>query len=232
MSIHIEAKEGDIADIVLLPGDPLRAKFIAENFLEQAVCYTKVRNMLGFTGMYKGKRISVQGTGMGQPSISIYAHELFSSYGVQTAVRIGTCGAVHASTRVRDVIIALSACTDSANLVQRFGHLHYAPTADFDLLHKAYQTAVSLSLPVLCGSVASTDLFYDEKETWKLWSQYGVLAMEMETAELYTLAAKYGRKALSILTVSDHIATGESTSAEERQNTFSQMMKLALETVL
>jgi len=188
--------------------------------------------MFGFTGTYKGKKISVQGTGMGQPSISIYANELFASYGVQTAVRIGTCGAVHASTRVRDVIIALSACTDSANLVQRFGHLHYAPSADFSLLNKAYETSKTLSIPVLCGPVASTDLFYDENDTWKLWAQYGVLAMEMETAELYTLAAKYGRKALSILTVSDHIATGGSTTAEERQNTFSQMMKLALETVL
>ena len=232
MSVHIEAKAGDIADTVLLPGDPLRAKFIAENFLENTFCYTKVRNMFGFTGTYKGKKISVQGTGMGQPSISIYANELFASYGVQTAVRIGTCGAVHASTRVRDVIIALSACTDSANLVQRFGHLHYAPSADFSLLNKAYETSKSLSIPVLCGPVTSTDLFYDENDTWKLWAQYGVLAMEMETAELYTLAAKYGRKALSILTVSDHIATGESTTAEERQNTFSQMMKLALETVL
>jgi len=232
MSVHIEAKDGEIADTVLLPGDPLRAKFIAENFLENAFCYTKVRNMFGFTGTYKGKKISVQGTGMGQPSISIYANELFASYGVQTAVRIGTCGAVHASTRVRDVIIALSACTDSANLVQRFGHLHYAPSADFSLLNKAYETSKSLSIPVLCGPVASTDLFYDENDTWKLWAQYGVLAMEMETAELYTLAAKYGRKALSILTVSDHIATGGSTTAEERQNTFSQMMKLALETVL
>ncbi len=232
MSIHIEAKAGEIADVVLLPGDPLRAQFIAENFLEDAYCYTKVRNMFGFTGTYKGKRISVQGTGMGQPSISIYANELFSSYGVQTAVRIGTCGAVHASTKVRDVILAQSACSDSANLVQRFGHLHYAPTADFSLLYKAYETAKALSLPVLCGPVTSTDLFYDENETWKLWAQYGVLAMEMETAELYTLAAKYGRKALSILTVSDHIATGESTGAEERQKTFSHMMKLALETVL
>ena len=232
MSVHIEAKDGEIADTVLLPGDPLRAKFIAENFLENTFCYTKVRNMFGFTGTYKGKKISVQGTGMGQPSISIYANELFSSYGVQTAVRVGTCGAVHTSTKVRDVILALSACTDSANLVQRFGHLHYAPSADFSLLNKAYETSKSLSIPVLCGPVASTDLFYDENDTWKLWAQYGVLAMEMETAELYTLAAKYGRKALSILTVSDHIASGESTSAEERQNTFSQMMKLALETLL
>lgn len=232
MSIHIEARQGEIAEIVLLPGDPLRAKFIADNFFEDAVCYSKVRNMFGFTGTYKGKRVSVQGTGMGQPSISIYVNELFSSYNVKTAIRIGTCGAVHDSTKVRDVIIAQSACTDSANLVQRFGHLHYAPTADFSLLYKAYETAKKLEIPVICGSVASTDLFYDEKETWKLWAQYGVLAMEMETAELYTLASKYGRKALSILTVSDHIATGESTTPEERQNTFSQMMKLALETLL
>lgn len=232
MSIHIEAKMGEIADTVLLPGDPLRAQFIAENFLENAVCYTKVRNMLGFTGTYKGKKVSVQGTGMGQPSLSIYVHELFSFYGVQTAVRVGTCGAVHESTKVRDVILALSACTDSANLVQRFGHLHFAPTADFQLLYKAYTIAQKMGLAAHSGSVASTDLFYDEKETWKLWAEYGVLAMEMETAELYTLAAKYGRKALSILTVSDHIATGQSTSAQERQTSFSSMMQLALDTIL
>lgn len=232
MSIHIEANMGEIADTVLLPGDPLRAQFIAENFLENAVCYTKVRNMLGFTGTYKGKKVSVQGTGMGQPSLSIYVHELFASYGVQTAVRVGTCGAVHESTKVRDVILALSACTDSANLVQRFGHLHFAPTADFSLLYKAYTIAEKMGLAVHSGSVASTDLFYDEKETWKLWAEYGVLAMEMETAELYTLAAKYGRKALSILTVSDHIATGECTSAKERQTSFFSMMQLALETIV
>ncbi len=231
MSVHIEAKAEDIADTVLLPGDPLRAKFIAENYLDNAVCYNRVRNMFGFTGTYKGRRISVQGTGMGQPSISIYVNELFSSYNVATAIRIGTCGAVHETTKVRDVILAQSACSDSANLTQRFGHLHYAPSADFILLNKAYETAKKLNIPVICGSVASTDLFYDEKETWKLWAKYGVLAMEMECAELYTLAAKYGRKALSILTVSDHIATGVSTSAEERQTSFSQMMELALETV-
>ena len=232
MSIHIEAKKGEIADIVLLPGDPLRAKFIAENFLENAVCYNKVRNMLGFTGTYKGKRVSVQGTGMGQPSLSIYVNELFDFYNVQTAIRVGTAGAVHKSTKVRDIIIAPSACTDSSIMTQRFGNLHYAPTADFSLVYKAYETAQRLGIPVLTGPVTSSDLFYDENENWKKWAEYGVLAIEMEAAELYTLAAKYGRKALAILTVSDHIATGEATTAEERQTTFQSMMKLALETIL
>lgn len=232
MSIHIAAKEGEIADVVLLPGDPLRAKFIAETFLENPTCYTEIRNMLGFTGTYKGKRISVQGTGMGQPSLSIYVNELFSSYNVQKAIRVGTCGAIHYSTKIRDIILASSACSDSANNIQRFGQLHFAPTADFSLLKKADLEAEKMGLPHLVGAVASTDLFYDEKENWKLWAQYGVLGMEMETAELYTLAAKYGRKALAILTVSDHIQTGESSTAEERQKTFNAMIEIALETAI
>ncbi|HBG36749.1 MAG TPA: purine-nucleoside phosphorylase [Treponema sp.] len=229
MSIHIEAKKGDIADIVLLPGDPLRAEFIAEHFLENAVCYNRVRNMLGFTGTYNGVRVSVQGTGMGQPSISIYANELFDFYGVQTAVRIGTAGAVHTSTKVRDIVIAPSACSDSSILTQRFGSLHFAPTADFSLVYKTYETAKKFNIPVLTGPIASSDLFYDVNDNWKKWAEYGVLAIEMEAAELYTLAAKYGRKALAIVTISDHIATGETTTSEERQTTFKDMMKLALE---
>lgn len=229
MSTHINAKEGQIAETVLLPGDPLRAKYIAENFLENAECYNEVRGMYGFTGTYKGKAVSVQGTGMGQPSLSIYVNELFQFYGVKKAIRVGTCGAIHPSTKIRDTILAVSACTDSSLMNQRFGGLHFAPTANFDLLMAAYNAAKENGIQTLQGSVASSDLFYDENENWKLWAKYGVLGIEMEAAELYTLAAKFNRKALAILTVSDHIATGEATSAQERQTTFSNMIKIALE---
>ncbi|MBR5866573.1 MAG: purine-nucleoside phosphorylase [Spirochaetaceae bacterium] len=229
MSTHINAKEGQIADTILLPGDPLRAKYIAENFLENAECYNEVRGMYGFTGTYKGKRVSVQGTGMGQPSLSIYVNELFQFYGVQKAIRVGTCGAIHPSTKIRDTILAVSACTDSSLMNQRFGDLHFAPTANFDLLMAAYNAAQKAGIKTLQGPVTSSDLFYDENENWKLWAKYGVLGIEMEAAELYTLAAKYDRKALAILTVSDHIATGEATTAQERQTTFTNMINIALE---
>ncbi len=232
MSIHIAAKEGQIAEAILLPGDPLRAKFIAETFLEDVECYNEVRNMLGYTGTYKGKRVSVQGTGMGQPSLSIYVNELFNVYNVQKAIRIGTCGAVHKSTKVRDIIIAMSACSDSAILNQRFGSLHFAPTASYELMAKAIEAAKSKNIAHMVGSVTSSDLFYDDNENWKLWASYGVLGIEMEAAELYTLAAKFERQALAILTVSDHIATGETTTPEERQLTFKGMMEIALEAAI
>ncbi|MCM1321994.1 MAG: purine-nucleoside phosphorylase [Bacteroides sp.] len=232
MSIHIAAKSGDIAETVLLPGDPLRAKYIAESFLENPVMYTEIRNMFGFTGTYKGKKVSVQGTGMGMPSLSIYVNELFSEYDVRRAIRIGTCGAIHPSTKIRDIILASSACSDSACQNQRFGALHFAPTADFGLLSAAKMQAEALNVRHIVGSVASTDMFYDENENWRLWAQFGVLGMEMETAELYTLAAKYGRPALAILTVSDHMVTGEATSAEERRKTFNAMIEIALETAV
>ncbi|MDR3284802.1 MAG: purine-nucleoside phosphorylase [Treponema sp.] len=230
MSIHINAKEGAIAPAVLLPGDPLRAAFIAEHFLENPVCYNQVRGMFGYTGTYQGAPVSVQGTGMGQPSLSIYVNELFRFYGVRTAIRIGTCGAIHQSTKVRDVILAIGACSDSAILTQRFGILHFAPTADFGLLEAAHQAADREGIAHIVAPVVSSDLFYDDNENWKLWAKYGVRGVEMETAELYTLAAKFDRKALAILTVSDHIATGETTTAEERQTSFTAMMKIALET--
>lgn len=229
MSTHIAAKDGQIAEAVLLPGDPLRAKFIAETFLKDAVCYNEVRNMFGYTGTYNGKRVSVQGTGMGQPSLSIYVNELFQFYGVKKAIRIGTCGAIHEATKVRDVILAMGACSDSSLMNQRFGNLHFAPTADWDLLQKAYAAAGKEGIKPIVSTVISSDLFYDENENWKLWAKYGVSGVEMETAELYTLAKKYGRQALGILTVSDHIVTGESTTSEERQKTFTTMMKIALE---
>lgn len=232
MSTHINAPDGAVAEAVLLPGDPLRAQFIAEHFLENATCYNQVRGMFGYTGTYKGKPISVQGTGMGQPSFSIYATELFTCYGVQKAIRVGTCGAIQKNIALRDVLLAEGACSDSGIPTQRFGALHFAPIADFSLLQTAYTTAQKMALPCKVGLCASSDLFYDDNENWKLWARYGVLGVEMETAELYSLAAKFGRKALSILTVSDHIVLGGQTSAEERQTSFTTMIQLALETLV
>jgi len=233
MSVHIGAKPNEIAETILLPGDPLRAKYIAETFLEGAECYNQVRGMLGYTGTYKGKRVSVQGTGMGVPSISIYVHELMESYGVQNLIRVGTCGAIQEDIKVRDVIIAMSASTDSAVNRLRFNGIDFAPTASFDLLHKAYQAAAQRNMAVKVGNVFTSDTFYQESmDLYKQLAQYQVLAVEMETAALYTLAAKFKRNALSILTVSDHILTGEATSAEERQTTFNEMIEVALEAVL
>lgn len=232
MSTHINAPEGAIADTVLLPGDPLRAKYIAENFLEDAKCYNEVRGMFGFTGTYKGKRVSVQGTGMGQPSLSIYVQELFQFYNVQKAIRIGTCGSISEDIHVRDVILGNSACTDSALQSQRFGLMHFAPVPNFELLDTAYHKAKELNLKAVVAPLASSDRFYDENENWKLWQKYGVAGIEMEAAELYTLAAQFKRKALAICTVSDHIITGDAATAEERQTTFTNMMKLALETAI
>ncbi len=231
MSTHINAPEGAIAPAILLPGDPLRAKFIAENFLENPKCYNEVRGMFGYTGTYKGKPVSVQGTGMGQPSLSIYVTELFKFYNVQTAIRVGTCGAVSENTQLRDTIIVNSACSDSCLLNQRFGNLHYAPTADFGLVKTADKIAEQMGIRYHVGSVASSDFFYDTNANWKKWKQYGVLGIEMESAELFTLAAEYQRKAMAIMTVSDHILLGGETTAEERQKTFTNMIKLALDTV-
>lgn len=232
MSTHIQAPKGVIADTVLLPGDPLRAKFIAENFLENAECYNEVRGMFGYTGFYKGKKISVQGTGMGQPSLSIYVQELFEFYDVKNAIRIGTAGAVSENIPCRKIVIANGACSDSALQTQRFGCNHFAPVPDFELLDKAYNIANQLNIDVIVKPCASSDRFYDENENWKLWKKYGIAAVEMEAAELYTLAAAFNRKALAILTISDNIVTGEQTTAEERQNSFKNMMILALETAL
>jgi len=232
MSIHINAKPGDIAEAILLPGDPLRAKYIAENFLENAQVYNEVRNMLGFTGTYKGKRVSVQGTGMGVPSISIYINELMESYGVQTLIRVGTCGAIQKDVKVRDVILAMTSSTNSKMNQILFDGIDFAPCADFGLLKQAYEHGVAKGLDLKVGNIFTEDMFYNDKENHELWAKYGVLALEMETTALYTLAAKYGRKALSILTVSDHIITGEVTSSEERQLTFNDMIEVALETAI
>lgn len=230
MSVHIGAKQGEIASTVLLPGDPLRAKFIAETFLENPVCYNEVRGMYGFTGIYKGKRISVQGTGMGLPSISIYANELIESYGVKNLIRVGTCGSMQEDVKVRDVILAIGAATNSGINKMRFKGMDFAPTASFKLLKEAYDIAISKNINVKVGNVLSSDLFYnDDPEAWKLWAKYRVLAVEMEAAALYTLGARYGVDTLTILTVSDSLVTGEETTAEERQTTFKKMMEVALE---
>lgn len=232
MSVHIGAKENEIADTVLLPGDPLRAKYIAETFLQDVSCYNEVRNMFGFTGTYKGKRISVQGTGMGVPSISIYINELMQSYHVQNLIRVGTCGAIQKDVKVRDVILAMSASTDSNMNRLTFGGIDYAPTASFDLLKRAYDVGQEKGLNLKVGNVFTADMFYNDNADHKKWAEYQILAIEMESAALYTLAAKYGRKALSVLTVSDHLLTGEETTSEERQSTFNDMIVVALEAAI
>lgn len=233
MSIHINAPEGAIAENVLLPGDPLRAKFIAETFLEDAVCYNEVRGMYGFTGTYKGKKISVQGTGMGIPSISIYTNELIQSYGVKNLIRVGTCGGYSEKVKVRDLIIAMSASTDSNLNLVRFQGRTFAPTASFELLKPAYDIAVQKGFDPKVGSIYSSDIFYgDDNEDWKKWAKFGCLGVEMEAAALYTIAAKFAVNALALLTVSDHFVTGEVTSAEERQTTFTNMMEVALDTIV
>jgi len=233
MSIHIAAKTGDIAEAILLPGDPLRAKFVAENFLKDPVQYTDVRNILGFTGTYKGKKVSVQGTGMGIPSISIYVNELFRDYGVKRAIRIGTAGSIQKDVQIRDLVLAMSACTDSGANNIRFGGRNYAPTASFGLLKTAWDIAVSKGWQPKVGPIVSADMFYTENpEDWKLWARFGCLALEMECAELYTLAAKYSREALGIMTISDSLITHEETTSEERQTTFTRMMEVALETAI
>lgn len=232
MSIHIGAKKGDIARTILLPGDPMRAKFIAENFLEDSKCYNEVRGMYGYTGTYKGKQVSVQGTGMGMPSHSIYVNELISEYGVKNLIRVGSCGSMNEEAAIRDVILAMGACSNSKMNELRFNGADFAPIANFNLLSRAYQVAQDKGINVKVGNILSSDIFYgDDPESWKLWNKYGVLAVEMETAELYTLAAKFGVNALAILTVSDSVISGAATSSEEREKTFTDMMEIALELV-
>ncbi|WP_108671466.1 purine-nucleoside phosphorylase [Peribacillus acanthi] len=232
MSVHIGAKPGDIAETVLLPGDPLRAKYIAETFLEEPKLYNEVRNMFGYTGTYKGKRISVQGTGMGVPSISIYINELINSYDVKKLIRVGTCGAIQKDVKVRDVILAMTSSTDSQMNRLTFGGVDYAPTADFDLLKKAYDAGIAKGLNLKVGSVFTADSFYNDNAEFEKWAKYKILAVEMETTALYTIAAKFDVQALSVLTVSDHILTGEETTAEERQTTFNEMIEVALEAAI
>lgn len=233
MSIHIGAKKGDVAETILLPGDPMRAKFVAENFLERTVCYNEVRGMYGYTGTYKGARISVQGSGMGMPSLSIYVNELINEFGVKNLMRIGSCGGLQPDLGLRDVILAQTASTDSSMNKIRFNGMDFAPCASFTLLKTAYDNAVKLDIPVRVGNILSEDSFYSEdQDDWKLWAKYGVLAVEMESSALYTLAARFGVNALSILTVSDNLVTKDLVSSEDREKTFTDMMKLALETAI
>lgn len=233
MSIHIEAKKGQIAETVLLPGDPLRAKYIAETFLENVEQYNSVRNMFGYTGTYKGHRVSVQGTGMGQPSMMIYAHELMVDYGVQNLIRVGTAGGMQMDVKIRDVVIAQGATTDSRINQNTFPGVDFAPIADFELLKAAYDAGTEKGLKMKVGNVLSGDRFYNDELDKKKLADYGVLAVEMEAAGLYTLAAKHHRRALAILTISDHLFSGEAeTSSAEREKTFNDMMIVALEASL
>ncbi len=233
MSTHIGAKKGEIAETVLMPGDPLRAKWIAETFLENPVCYNKIRGMLGYTGTYNGQRISVQGSGMGMPSAMIYFHELINEYDVKNIIRVGSAGSYQKEVGLNDVVVAMSASTTSGINNSRFINSDYSPTANFELFIKAVNYAQKHNIPLKAGNVLSSDEFYsDDPEEYKLWAQYGVLCVEMETAGLYTIAAKYNVKALTILTISDSLVTQESLSAHARETTFKDMVKIALAAAL
>lgn len=232
MSTHINAPKDAIAKYVLMPGDPLRAKWIAETFLEEPKLYNEVRAMYGYTGTYRGIRVSVQGSGMGQPSMAIYAHELFNEYEVEAIIRVGSAGGMHDSVKIRDVVIGSAASTDSSMNRYRFQDLAYAPVADFDLLRYAVEVAEEKSLPHKVGGLFSSDQFYHPAPQIENLAKYGVLGVEMEAAALYTLAAQFNRRALAICTISDHLLTGEETSAQERQETFSDMIVMALESLV
>jgi purine-nucleoside phosphorylase len=239
VTTHIAAGAGEIAPVVLMPGDPLRAKWIAETFLDDARCYTEVRGMLGFTGTWQGHPVSVQGSGMGQPSAAIYLNELFREYDVQSVVRVGSCGALTEKLALRDIVIASGACTDSSMNRIVFEGLDFAPVADFGLLRAAVDAAEArvtggsaVGQPHV-GLIFSSDSFYAARpELVARMVGYGVLAVEMEASALYTLAARFGRRALTICTVSDHVVTGEETTAAERQETFGEMVEIALAAAL
>lgn len=225
---HIGAREGEIADRVIMAGDPLRAKFMAERFLENPVQYNAVRGMLGFTGTYKGKRVSVQGHGMGMPSIGIYSYELFNFYGVKRIIRTGSAGSINAGVKMGDVVIGMGSCTDS-NYASQYGLLGtFAPIADFGLVRAAVEKAEELGVRYKVGNILASDFFYgDDADSWKQWQKMGVLAVEMEAAALYMNAARCGGEALCICTISDSLVTGEACSAEERQTSFTNMMDIA-----
>jgi len=229
MSAHIDAKKNEIAETVLMPGDPLRAKWIAETFLDNAYCYSNIRGMLGYTGEFKGQRISIQGSGMGIPSAMIYYHELIKEYDVKRIIRVGTAGSYHEDVKIRDIILALSASTNSGINNAIFNDVSYAPTANFNLIMKAAVYGQENNIPIKAGNVLSSDQYYDEDPlAYKKWAKYGVLCVEMEAAGLYTIAAKYNIEALAILTISDSLVTGEKCSFEERERTFEEMVKIAL----
>ncbi|HLS31796.1 MAG TPA: purine-nucleoside phosphorylase [Flavobacteriaceae bacterium] len=232
MSLHLNAKPGDIAETVLLPGDPLRAKWIAETFLENSFCYNEVRGMHGYTGTYKGKRISVQGTGMGIPSAQIYCHELINEYGVKNLIRVGSAGSYQKEVGLRDIVIAMSASTDSAINRSRFGGATYAPTADGELFLKAVEAAKRLDISYKTGNILSSDVFYDDDpKTYEKWAKFGLLCVEMEAAAIYTVAAQHNVKALAVLTISDSLVTKEEISQKDRETSLNQMIELVLEMV-
>ena len=221
---HIGAPQGAFSDVVLMPGDPLRAKYIAENFLQDAQEVTNIRGMLGFTGLYKGRRVSTMGHGIGVPSCSLYAHELVSHYGVNTLIRVGSCGGIAAHIGLRDLVIGLGASTDSAVNRTRLGHRDFAALADFNLVKTAERIASERGARVHVGNIFTSDLFYNpDKTLFDTLEKYNILAVEMEAAALYGLAAELGARALTLCTVSDHVRTGEETTAQERQRTFSEM---------
>ncbi|MBF9035342.1 purine-nucleoside phosphorylase [Rhodobacterales bacterium HKCCE2091] len=230
MTVHIGAKPGDIAETVLMPGDPLRAKWAAETFLDGAECVNEVRGMYGFTGTYKGNRVTIHGSGMGMPSLSIYANELIRDYGAKTLIRIGSAGAMQEAVKLRDVVIAMTSSTLSTPSRGIFRELNYAPCADYGLLSAAHDAAVAKGLTPHVGGIYSSDVFYDERpDLNEQMERHGILAVEMEAAELYTLAARYGVRALAVLTISDHLKTGEALPSSDRQSSFSDMVEIALE---
>ena len=233
MSVHIGAQPGDIAERVLLPGDPMRAKWIAETFLKDPVCYTQVRGMLGFTGTWQGVPVSVQGSGMGMPSASIYTHELINEYGVKSLLRIGSCGALADDLQLGDVIAAIGSATDSnMNRVRFQGLVDYAPVADFGLLRTAAEVAERRNISLRVGPILAADAFYtDRPDLFDTLADYGVLAVEMESAAIYTIAARYKAKALTILTVSDHIKRGEAMPSDQREKGFTAMVEIGLDTI-
>ncbi len=229
MTIHIGAQKGEIAETVLMPGDPYRAKWAAETFLDDARCVNEVRGMLGFTGTWKGQPVTIQGSGMGMPSLSIYANELIRDYGAKTLIRIGSCGAMQNHVNIRDVILAMTASTLSTPSRGIFRELNYAPCADFDLLHAAHAAASAKGTPTHVGGIYSSDVFYDERpDLNEQMIRHGILGVEMEAAELYTLAARHGARALAVLTVSDHLITHEALPSEDRERSFGDMVEIAL----
>ena len=232
MSIHIEAAQGDIAKTVLLPGDPMRAKWIAETFLEDVICYNEIRGMLGFTGTYKGQAVSVQGGGMGIPSTLIYSHELINEYGVENLVRVGTAGSYQSEIKLGDIVIAMAASTTSAINSRIFSNDNYSPTASYKLFEKAMQFASKNDIEIKAGNVLSSDEFYEESfETYKKWARYGVLCVEMETSGLYTIAAKYNVNALSILSISDSLVTRERADQDRIVESLHAVTRIALGTL-
>ncbi|MEZ5732044.1 MAG: purine-nucleoside phosphorylase [Paracoccaceae bacterium] len=230
MTPHIGAKAGEIAETVLMPGDPRRAKWAAETFLTDAVCVTEVRGMFGFTGTWKGNRVTIHGSGMGMPSLSIYANELIGEYGAKTLIRIGSAGAMLDHVKVRDVVIAMTASSMSTPSRGFFREMQFAPAADFGLLEKAVAAARAKGTPTHVGGIYSSDVFYDERpDLTDMLARHGVLCVEMEAAELYTVAARHGARALAVLTISDHLKTHEALPAADRERSFGDMVEIALE---